>query len=246
MRLVCLMPLLPLAALCACNMNAARAEESGGDTARPGSAAERSFSLAGFSKVALKGSDDVVVAIGPSFAVHARGPQDVLDQLALTVADGTLEIGRKRAAWGWSSAHGHAVVTVTLPALAGVDVVGSGDMRVGAVRAPAFDATVAGSGNLTLAGLAVGSASLQMAGSGDLDATGTTRRGDYAVAGSGDIRAGSLAADVISLNVAGSGNVAASARTSASVSVLGSGDVTVTGGARCTVSKLGSGDVTCG
>lgn len=246
MRHALFLPLLPLAALSACNMNAARADAPRSGDARPGPAGTRGFTLAGFSKVALKGSDDVVVAIGPSFAIDARGPQDVLDQLDLTVVGDTLEIGRKPPAAGWGDTRGHATVTVTLPMLAGVDLAGSGDMRVGAVRAPAFAATVAGSGNLRLAGLAVGSAALHMAGSGDIEAMGTTRTGDYAVAGSGDLKAATLAADTISLNVAGSGTVAAAARRSADVALIGSGDVTVTGGAHCTISKLGSGDVTCG
>lgn len=244
--LLSLLPLLPLAALSGCKMNVARADARRGDAAQPGPAGTRSFALAGFSKVALKGSDDVVVTIGPSFAVGARGPQDVLDRLELTIAGDTLQIGRKGAAAGWSDARGHATVGVTLPALAAVELAGSGDMRVGTVRAPAFDASVAGSGNLELAGLAVGRASLRMAGSGDLEATGTTRTGDYAVAGSGNIKAATLAADTLSLNVAGSGGVAASARARADVAVSGSGDVTVTGGAHCTISKMGSGDVTCG
>lgn len=244
MRQALFLPLLPLA-LSACNMNAAQAGEAR-DDAQPGPTATRSFALAGFSRVSLKGADDAVVTVRPGFAISAQGPRDVLDQLELTVSGGTLEIGRKRSAWGWSGTRGHATVTITLPALAGVDLTGSGDMRVGPVRAPAFDAAVAGSGTLRLAGLAVDSAALRMTGSGDLDAAGTTRTGDYAITGSGSIKAGALAAETISLNVAGSGDAAASARTGANVSLTGSGDVTVTGGARCTITKIGSGDVTCG
>lgn len=246
MRHALFLPLLPLSALAGCDMSAARAGQPRGDDARPGPAAMLGFTLAGFSKVALKGPDDVVVAIGPGFAVSARGPRDVLDQLELTVTGDTLQIGRKPSTGDWGRSRGHATISVTLPALAGVDLAGSGDMRVGAVRAPAFEASSGGSGKLVLAGLAVGSASLEMTGSGDIEAAGRTRTGNYSIAGSGNIKAGALAADTIALDLAGSGDIAAAARISANVALTGSGDVTVTGGARCTISKAGSGDVTCG
>ena len=83
----------------------------------PASAAERRFDVAGFDKVALAGSDDVVVRHGNNFAVVAAGDSAQLDRLEIKVEDNTLKIGRKKGNWSWSIKD--VIVTVTLPALRG-------------------------------------------------------------------------------------------------------------------------------
>lgn len=231
--------LLPLAA---CHLS------SGGDDATPGVAASgtgptRSYPVADFTGVELRGSDTVDVRVGPAFSVRAEGDPAVLDQLRIDKADGTLRIGRRRGV----SRGGHdAKVFVTMPRLAAAAVAGSGAMTVDRVAGDDFDASGAGSGSLAVATLAVRQATLSMAGSGTMTLGGRADRLKIDMAGSGKIDARNVKAAGAAVSVAGSGDVAATVAGAADVSMLGSGTVTLGPDARCQVSRLGSGTVTCG
>lgn len=212
-----------------------------------GPSGSRSFNVHGFDRVALRGSDNVVVRVGGAETVTATGPQDVLDRLEIKVVDGELRIGReKHWSWGWSRDHGDTVVTVTLPRLRGAAVAGSGDMKVDNVQAPSFEGSVAGSGNLSIGTLMADAASLNIAGSGDTIVGGAAKSIDVSIAGSGNLDARGLKSERAKISIAGSGDVRAAVSGEADVSIVGSGDVDIAGTPRCKVSKLGSGDVRCG
>ena len=195
----------------------------------------------------LRGSDNVIVRVGPAESVNATGPEKILERLKVEVVNGELRIGRE-SKWnvGWSSDHDPVVITVTLPRLRGASVAGSGDMKVDRVQATSFDGSVAGSGNLAIGALQADAATLSIAGSGDASAAGQAKSLDISIAGSGDVAAQGLKAERAKISIAGSGDVRAEVTGEADVSILGSGDVTLTGSPRCRVSKMGSGDVNCG
>lgn len=232
-----------LALLAGCGMVHGQAD-AGGSTA-----STRSFAATGFDRVALRGSDNVVVRVGAAESVTASGPQDELEKLTIVVKDGELRIGRERKdGWnmGWSSGGERVVVTVTLPRLRGASVAGSGDMQVDRVQTTSFDGAIAGSGNLRIAQLTADAASLDIAGSGDAFLAGRATSLNVSIAGSGNLDANGLKADRAKISIAGSGDVSAQVASEADVSILGSGDVRIAGTPRCRVSKKGSGDVTCG
>ncbi|MBA3896937.1 MAG: DUF2807 domain-containing protein, partial [Sphingomonadaceae bacterium] len=212
----------------------------------------RAFAASGFDAVTLAGPDNVRVVRGAAAGISATGPQAVLDRLDIHVEGSTLKVGRKREGLGgmwhfdWKEGgRNHATVTVTMPAIRGAAVAGSGDMIVDKADGDAFGASVAGSGSLTLASLAVARAKLDIAGSGNLVAVGSAPDAEASIAGSGDIDASRLTSDHASISIAGSGNVQVHARQSAEVSIIGSGDAIVTGTDNCKVSKMGSGSARC-
>ncbi|HEX8445075.1 MAG TPA: head GIN domain-containing protein [Sphingomonas sp.] len=209
-------------------------------------ATSRRFDVTGFRQVDLRGADHVVVRVGPAFSITATGPADVVKVLTATVSGTTLRIERERSGWGWNgSARGVATVLVTLPALTGAAVSGSGTMKIAPFRTPRFSGAVAGSGDLMLARLEADQVDLSVAGSGNLTVVGRAPRANLSIAGSGDLDAGALDTATLSASVAGSGDLIARASGTASTSTVGSGDITVRGPARCKVSKIGSGDVHC-
>jgi autotransporter translocation and assembly factor TamB len=216
-----------------------------GDVVQPsGSGATRSFDVAGFTGVSLRGADDVEVKIGPAFAVTAEGDSALLDRLEIRKDGDVLRIGRKDGDWKWGGNKG-AKVTVTLPKLTSADVAGSGNMTVDRAEGD-FDGSIAGSGNLSIAQLAGGKADLSIAGSGDLRiGAGQANEIDASIAGSGDIDAPALKAARGDLSIAGSGNIRAQITGEADISIVGSGDVELTGGAKCSISKMGSGSARC-
>ena len=234
-------------ALVACSFGGgddADAQASG--AAASGSGNARTFAVADFDVVDLRGSDDVDVRVGGGFSVRAEGPSEVLDRLSIARNGHTLRIGR-RSDKGFHWGGGDAVrVLVTMPRIAGATVSGSGDIAVDRAEGAKFDGAIAGSGGLTIAALQVDEASLSIAGSGDVKAAGAAKRLVVEIAGSGDIDARDLRAASAKVSIAGSGGVRASVDGPADVDMAGSGDVDLGDRARCNTRSHGSGTVRCG
>jgi hypothetical protein len=232
----------------------------------PALAADKSFSVAAFQKVAASGSENIVITTGKSVSVTATGPQERLDKLDIRVEGDTLKIGHKPGNWGWNWSSGEVVVRVTMPALHGLSIAGSGDATADAGGGPDFGLSISGSGNAVINRLASpnvrisvagsGDASLprletqalsiKTAGSGNVTAAGTCNAATVSVSGSSDISAAGLKCVNADVGVSGSGNVSLFATGTAAVRVSGSGDVDIKGGAKCQVKTSGSGDVSCG
>lgn len=226
--------------LSACNF----ANGMSGDVVQPsGQGGTRSYQVADFTGVSLRGADDVEIRTG-AFSVTAEGDSALLEKLEVRKDGNTLRIGRKDGDWNWGGDKGARII-VTLPALASADIAGSGDMTIDQAKGD-FSGAVAGSGNMTLASLAGGRADLSIAGSGDISVSGGTASAlDVSIAGSGNVKAPGLKAMSADISIAGSGNVRAQVSDTADISLVGSGDVELTGGAKCTVSSMGSGDARC-
>jgi hypothetical protein len=220
-----------------------------GSAEETGPLAQRAFPVAGaFDRIALSGSPNVIVTVGAAVSVRADGEADMLDRLEIVNENGQLQIGLRNTSGSWFSWGHHRGITVhvTLPALAGASIAGSGDMRIDRVQGPAFAGSVTGSGDMSIASLTAEQASFTVTGSGDITAAGRARQATASVTGSGDLHLAQLEAGNATVAVAGSGNIGIRATETAAVELRGSGDVTVAGPARCTISKSGSGDVRCG
>lgn len=242
MRCLALIAVLPLAA---CSFH------DGGDpgpgVAAGGGGTARSFAVADFTGIDLRGADDVDVRTGGGFSVRAEGPAAELDRLRIEKVGDALRIGRSNSAdFGWGGSHDGVKLFVTMPRIAAAAIAGSGDMRIDRVEGEGFKGESAGSGSLTIAAMAVRSAELSIAGSGGMRLAGTAKRLSVNIAGSGGVKAGDLKAERATVSVAGSGGVEADVAGPAEVSVMGSGAVDLGSNARCTTSKLGSGTVRCG
>lgn len=234
--------LVPLAA---CSINI-----GGDDDGKPGIPAQggggtRTYAVADFTAVDLRGADDVDVRVGPGFSVRADGDAKVLDHLKIEKVGDALRIGRTRTS-GWSWGGKGARISVTLPRLTSAAVAGSGDITIDRVQGASFDASGAGSGTLSVGELAVDEAKVSIAGSGGAKLAGTAKTLRIEIAGSGDVAAGDLKTQTADISIAGSGSVRADVSGTAEVSIMGSGDVDVGPAAKCQISKMGSGSVRCG
>lgn len=237
MRALFMLALVPLTA---CSVS------SGATVKGEGSGSTRSFAVADFTGVVLKGSDDVEIRTGGGFSVRAEGPSDVLDRLQIERDGDTLKIGRSPdSSFSWGT-HRGAKIFVTLPKLQSASVTGSGDMTVDKAEADDFDASTAGSGSIRIDQLQAQKASLSIAGSGDIAASGAAQKLSLSIARSGDIDAAGLSAREASASIAGSGSIRANVKGPANVSIMGSGDADMGSDAQCSISKVGSGTVRCG
>ena len=242
MRAFALLAAVPLAA---CSFHSDDSDRPG--VAGSGSGTTRTFAVADFTGLALRGSDDVDVRVGTGFSVRAEGPSKELDKLRIERVGDTLRIGRKnQSGFNWGNNDDDVKVFVTMPMVNAAAIAGSGDMTIDRVEGQRFDGDTAGSGNLTVSALAVRTAKLAIAGSGNMTLKGSADRLDISIAGSGDVDASGVKATGASVSVAGSGGVRADVTGTASVSVMGSGDVDLGKGAKCSTTKMGSGTVTCG
>ncbi|MEG3163629.1 head GIN domain-containing protein [Sphingomonas sp. PB2P19] len=241
MKLLTLGLIIPLAA---CSFSSS-GEAEGPGVAAQGSGSMRTFQVADFTGIDLRGSDDIDVRVGPGFSVRAEGPSEDLDKLRIDLDGSTLNVGRKnRTGMNWGKGS-KVKVFVTLPRLTEANVAGSGTLAVDRVEGSKFDGGIAGSGNLRLAALQVDEAKFSIAGSGNATAAGAAKALTVEIAGSGDIDGRALQAQSARIEIAGSGGVRAVVNGAATVDMMGSGDVDLGPNARCTVSKMGSGTVRC-
>lgn len=241
MRRVVLIALLPLIA---CSQPSEGSDAAATPVA--GTGTSRIYDVAGFTGVALRGSDDVDVRVGSGFSIRAEGPAKQLDLLRITRDGDMLRVDRKPTNglhWGES---GNVKVFVTMPRIVAADLVGSGNLAIDHIDGQRFRLGSRGSGDVAIGTLGVEAADLTLAGSGALHANGKVRRLSLVVSGSGDVDAGGLQADTATVSATGTGDVRAVVTGTAQVSVAGTGDVDLGGKARCTMRATGTGEVHCG
>jgi hypothetical protein len=197
MKMVCLPVLcLGLITINNCNPNAIRGS---------GVSKTESRAVASFSKIDLSGSGDVEVAVGPSQSVSVTTDDNILPIIETIVSGDTLSIGSE----GSYNTKVGVKVNITVPALDGVSVSGSGNFHVKGLKAGNMDVGVTGSGDVTLLGVVD-----QLTGQ---------------ITGSGNIRTVDLTAKRVNLTVTGSGNATVLATEELDASVTGSGDVRYSG-----------------
>lgn len=234
--------LIALLALAACSP----AKDRDPGVAATGGGTSRIYEVAGFTGVALRGSDDVDVRVGSGFSVRAEGPVAELDTLRIIREGDMLRIDRKDSNvfhWGEQA---HVKIFVTMPRITTADLTGTGDLAIDRVEGERFRIDSKGSGDIAIGALSVQSADLSLSGTGMLTAKGSARQLKIDLTGSGDIDAPELKAARATVSVAGTGDVHATVDGPAQVSVTGTGDVDLGPAARCTTSTTGTGEVRCG
>jgi hypothetical protein len=175
--------------------------------------------VAGFTEVRLEGSIDARVKVGGSQAVAVTIDQNLQPLVTTEVSGTTLVIRCQEASW-----EGQGIVEITLPALRGFSIKGSGDASIEGGQGD-LSLAIDGSGDLRWSGTAA-RLEASISGSGDIRLSGTAERAHLSVTGSGDLKAGELTAKAAQVAVAGSGDVELTLDGGPlSASVAGSGDV---------------------
>ncbi|MBR0551197.1 head GIN domain-containing protein [Stakelama marina] len=210
-------------------------------TATAANADERRFDTGAFAQIALESSDRVEIVQGDAFFVSATGDPHAVAALNIRQTDGMLIIGRQPDR---SGEHG-AIITVHMPALRGVRIHGSGEVRVGPMTGGAFSGAVSGSGDLILSNAQFDRVELDVSGSGAIKANGRAADAVILLRGSGEIDTQKLAVKDARITFRGSGQANVEASNSAAIEFHGSGNVTVSGGARCAIERHGDGTVKC-
>lgn len=176
-----------------------------------------------FKRIVLAGSADIVATVGPVLKVVVEGDDNIVALITTLVEDDTLIIKSDES----YSTDKPVRITITAPAIEGIEIFGAGDARIEGVKAEQFDASIAGAGDITVVG----------------SATHVTA----SIRGSGDIDLEDLTATIAEASISGSGDISIHATKSLDASIKGSGDIRYYGKPG-TVSRsiLGSGDIDAG
>ncbi|MBB4837763.1 hypothetical protein HNP52_000814 [Sphingomonas kyeonggiensis] len=238
--------LLPLTGTAACHASWEKDGKEGHDTKPSGVIAKRSYDASGFTKIELRGPDDIDVTNGAQFTVSAEGDTAALDQLVVRVENGTLLVSRKdRHGFSWGNHEDHGVkVRVTLPSLTAVNLTGTGDIKIDKAEGD-FHGAITGTGDIDIAALAATDTDLSITGTGNITVAGSGNRLNASIRGTGDIDAAKFAAKSASISILGPGSLRGNVSGGASISIAGPGDVDLTGGAKCAISATGPGEAHC-
>lgn len=178
--------------------------------------------VAEFTKIRVAGSSDAFIKVGGKREVRVEADDNIVENVTTEVRDNELVIGMTRGSWSPSKMN----IYITVPALKGVAVSGSGSIEVeSGVQAEALKTVISGSGNIRFKG-------------------GKAAQHDVHISGSGSVDADRLEAESVSVQISGSGNSEVFAAKSLTASISGSGDVRYKG-SPANVSKTirGSGSV---
>lgn len=185
-----------------------------------GNLATQTRELPPFSTIDVDGSTDVEVQIGSPQRVSVIGDDNLLDLIDLRVNGDRLVVGSH----GSYRSHRNLRVSVQLPALAAVEIEGSGDVALHGVNG--------------------GKLKLQIQGSGNIKADGAVDELTLHISGSGDAQLRALTAKVAAVEISGSGDASVTATESINAVTNGSGDIRYGGDPqRATVVSHGSGDI---
>jgi hypothetical protein len=205
MKKLVLLAILFALPLLACSFNIDRFETK--TVNGSGVIASETRPLSGFDEIELRGSANVFVSFGEVESVIVEADDNILPLVVTEVRRGKLVINLKPNTTITTKEPIH--VAITMKALKGV--------------------TLPGSGNITIAGLEAKTIDLNLSGSGNITADGEADTVNVSMGGSGNIICSDLQARSAQVRLTGSGNISVFAEDALDVNLRGSGSVTYRG-----------------
>ena len=175
-----------------------------------GTTTEQPLTVGSFDLIEVRNGVRVDVVQGSRATVTVMAGDKVIDRVVTKVEAGELQVGvRDRGIVIGPDPLGDARVRVSVPALSGLRIAGSGDLDVTGVDADRLAIDINGTGEITAGGRAT-----------DLVTT---------IHGAGDVDLSRLAARTANVEIHGAGHVSLDVSDRLGVEIRGAGDVTYTG-----------------
>lgn len=227
-----------------CNLCFACSDAVRGGTTSRVTKVERNVSY--FSKLELYGAVNVVFVQGKKASARIEGPSKYIKNVVIEQNGETLRISQKG-----SMSFGHdrnIIVYVASPDLVAVKMKGSGDFNVqGNLDTDNLNVELVGSGDVKLGSVVCDEATMRLVGSGDMDVKSIkTRTMNIALQGSGDFDANLVEVNHTNVNLQGSGDIDLNFNQCgvADCVLRGSGDIELKGSLHSlNQQKSGSGDI---
>lgn len=213
--------------------------------ATPLHAAERNFTVTGFTKIRIDGAYNVKLTTNRAPFARASGDPAGLDQVAMEVQGNTLVIHPNRSSWGGYPGEARKPVEISVGThdLASVWVNGPGSITVDRVRGLTFDFAIEGSGSGSIAAAEVDQMRIRIAGTATATVAGKAPRLTAQVRGSSSLDASGLASKDVVVAAEGPASVKIAAANTAKVDAYGTSVVELTGKPACTTRIYGSATV---
>lgn len=213
--------------------------------AAPAAAADRSFTITGFTKIRVDGPYLVKLTTHSAPFARARGDRAGLDRVSISVQGSTLVIHPDR-----SSAAGHSgpppkavEIAVGTHELSSAWVNGAGSISIDRVRGLTFDLAVEGPGSASIALADVDQMRVRLAGAAAATVSGKAPRLSALVRGSSSLDASGLAAKDATIAAEGPASVKLAVANTAKVDAYGTAVVALSGKPACTTRIYGSASV---
>jgi hypothetical protein len=179
-----------------------------------------------FTRLEVRGQLDLDVRLfnRPDPGVHITAGSKAIDRIKTELSNGVLRLSTKsRGLTIGPDPLGDVRITIGAPALSGMRVDGSANVRLAGLSAKTFELRVNGSGDVSARGR-VDNLSVEIDGSADTDLSGlAAQTGEVRIDGSGNTEL--RVARTLDLELEGSGNVTYHGRPAVSSRLDGSGDV---------------------
>ncbi|WP_416879191.1 head GIN domain-containing protein [Litorimonas sp.] len=170
---------------------------------------EQSFDYRDFDKISVVGVYNMDVRVGePDYTINMSGEERYMSNVRVYVDDDTLYLendeDEKKRSWRGKNNRG-IDITITLPALNGLEITGIGNGEVYGISSDEFEVEFAGLGSMELSG-ECGTLDADFAGMGDLDARDLECE-DVTIDMSGMGSASVFASESIDADISGMGSI---------------------------------------
>ncbi len=199
--------------------------------------------VSGFSEIGFAVAGEVFINIGSEYSVVLEGDKDYIKDIQTKVYGNELRI--KRDKW-YDSGNKKVVVRITMPALKGVGVSGSGRVTVNdPLKGGDLDIGISGSGKAFLHDVALGEVECSISGSGSLNiaGSGTIKSLEVNISGSGDYIGEDTSVSMLEANISGSGSCNCMVTEMLKAAISGSGSILYSGNPKIDAAVSGSGKV---
>ncbi len=172
---------------------------------------EKSFDFTDFNEIEVIGVYNMDVQVGGDFSIETSGRQKDMDRMDVYVKNGVLVLATddEKKTWRGKKNNQGIDITITMPALNGLEITGIGNGEVNGIDSDEFEIEVAGIGAMELNGRC-----------GKLDA-------DYA--GMGELDARGLKCEHVTVDMSGMGSASVYASESVDADMSGMGSIDVYG-----------------
>ena len=202
--------------------------------------------LSAFSQISLRISANVHLQQGNTQSVEVKGKEDALQKLITEVNDRKLVIRFPNETFFNKWNPGPIDIYITVPQVDGLTISGSGSITSeGKIDSRILNLVISGSGDIKLGDLKAEKVSSALSGSGNiyLSGKGNAAEMKVSISGSGNVKAIDFPVDNVDVRISGSGNCWVNSTKKLDVKLAGSGNVVYRGNPSINSSIAGSGKV---
>lgn len=199
--------------------------------------------VSGFSELSLAVSGEVFISLSNTYSVVLEGDKDYIREIETKVYGKELRI--KRDKW-FNSGNKTVVVRITMPALDGVSISGSGRVTVNdPLTGRNLSVDISGSGTTFLHDVALGQVECSISGSGTLNiaGNGTIESLELNISGSGGYNGETTRVAKLEASISGSGSCNCYVTDMLEAAISGSGNIYYSGNPKIDAAISGSGKV---